>query len=52
MKFSAFHAMNDKRIERGLKRAARYAKWKHDPTRKPTAAELARRYRQEVVKKR
>ena len=40
-----------KRIERGLKRARRYARWKHNPNRKLTAAELARKYRREVLKK-
>lgn len=40
-----------KRIARALKRSERYAAWKHDPNRKPTAKELARRYRREVLKK-
>lgn len=51
MRFSAAKALIDKRIERGVKRADAQARRKRDPNRKPTAAELARRYRREVLKK-
>jgi len=51
MIYSAAKALIDKRIERALKRARQRAARKADLNRKPTAAELARRYRREVLKK-